>query len=119
MKKLNMFVTLVVVGTVMCLAAPRQADARPQYLKKFTEKYSKVAEKAMELKCGVCHGDSGKNKKTLSDYGKALAEALGEKNVKGEEDISHAFDEVAKKDSGDGKTYAELLEAGTLPAPKK
>ncbi|WP_437228427.1 hypothetical protein SH661x_000905 [Planctomicrobium sp. SH661] len=115
MKKLNLFVVLIAVGAFMCMSAPKQADARPQYLKAFTEKYSKVAEKASELKCGVCHGESGKNKKTLSDYGKALGKALGDKNVKGEEDLSKALDEAAKGDAGDGKTYGDLLEAGELP----
>jgi len=115
MKKLNLLLTLVVFGGLMGLFAPQQAEARPLYLKTFSEKYPKIAERASELKCGVCHGDSGKNKKKVSDYGKALAEALGAKNVKEKEDIIKALDEVGKKDAGDGKTYKELLEAGTLP----
>jgi len=119
MKKFNLFLTLVVFGGLMGLLAPQQADARPLYLKSFSEQYSKVAERASELKCGVCHGDSGKNKKKLSDYGKALAEALGKKNEKEKENVIKALDEVGKKDAGDGKTYKDLLDAGTLPPAAK
>jgi len=118
MKKLNLMMTLVAFGTVMCLLAPN-AEARPQYLKAFTQKYSKVAERAMELKCGVCHGSSGKNKKVVSDYGKALVEALGARNVKGEEELSKALDEAGKQDAGNGKTYNDLLQAGELPPAAK
>lgn len=118
MKKLNLFLSMIAFGVVMSFLAPH-AEARPQYLKAFTEKYSKVAEQAMTLKCGVCHGDSGKNKKTVSSYGKALVEALGAKNVKGEEELSKALDEAGKQDAGDGKTYNDLLEAGKLPPPAK
>lgn len=115
MKKLNLIVTTIAVAALMCLSMPQQAEARPQYLKAFTQKYSKVAEEAMVLKCGVCHGASGKNKKVVSDYGKALGQALGAKNVKGEEELSEALDKAGAKDAGDGKTYKDLLEAGTLP----
>jgi len=119
MKKLSLLPTLIVFGALLSLLAPQQAEARPQYLKAFTQKYSKVAEQAMTLKCGVCHGSSGKNKKVVSDYGKALAKALGAKNVKGEEELSKALDEAGEKDAGDGKTYKDLLEAGTLPPAAK
>lgn len=119
MKNYKVLLGIFAFGAMLCLPAPREAAARPQYLKAFSEKYPKVAERASELKCGVCHGDSGKNKKAVSDYGKALGKALGEKNVKGKDELAKALDEAGAKDSGDGKTYKELLEAGTLPAPAK
>ena len=119
MKNYKLLLGLFAFGALLCLPAPREASARPQYLKAFSQKYPKVAERASELKCGVCHGDSGKNKKTVSDYGKALGEALGEKNVKGEEELNKALEEAGTKDSGNGKTYKELLEAGTLPEVAK
>ena len=115
MKNLNLFVAMVVCGTLMFVATPKNVEARPQYLKAFTEKYEKVAEKANELKCGVCHGEGGKNKKTVSEYGKALGSALGEKNVKGEEELAKALDKAAEGDAGDGKTFGDLLKEGTLP----
>ncbi|WP_437187970.1 hypothetical protein SH668x_001385 [Planctomicrobium sp. SH668] len=119
MKKLNLFVAMLVCGAVVVLATSKNAEARPQYLKALTEKYEKVAEKANELKCGVCHGEGGKNKKTVSDYGKALGSALGEKNVKGEEALAKALDKAAEGDAGDGKTFGDLLKEGTLPAAAK
>ncbi|SFH70935.1 hypothetical protein [Planctomicrobium piriforme] len=116
MKKFGSLLVLCALATLMCVSAPRQAAARPQYLKEFTEKYPKVAAQAMELKCGVCHGEGGKNKKTVSDYGKALGTALGAKNVKDVAKIGEGLDEAAKKDAGDGKTFGDLLADGKLPA---
>ncbi|WP_417851177.1 hypothetical protein [Thalassoglobus sp.] len=95
-------------------AAPQQAEARPQYLKGFIAKYD-IAE-AKEKKCGVCHGEGGKNKKMVSDYGKALGKALGKKNVKSADDIASGLDEAAKADAGDGKTFGDVLKSGKLPA---
>lgn len=111
MKKLMLLVAAVAV--VGMFAAPQQAEARPQYLKGFVAKYD-IAE-AKEKKCGVCHGEGGKNKKVVSDYGKALGKALGKKNVKGADDIAAALDSAAKADAGDGKTYGDWLKDGKLP----
>ncbi len=110
---------LGILAVVALIAAPHQADARPQYHKAFAAKFEKVAKEANEKKCAVCHGDEGKNKKQVSDFGKALAEALGAKNVKEEDKINEALDKVAKKEFEPGKTYGSLLEAGKLPAPYK
>lgn len=111
MKKFSVLAVLCAVATLL-VAAPRQADARPQYLKGFTDKYE-IAE-AMELKCGVCHGEKGANKKVVSDYGKALGKALGAKNVKSAEDITAALEKIESEKSGD-TTYGALLKAGKLP----
>lgn len=88
-------------------AAPQQAEARPQYLKAFMGKYD-IAE-AKEKKCGVCHGEGGKNKKVVSDYGKALGKALGKKNVKSADDIAAALGKI----EGD---YPGLKEGKLPPA---
>lgn len=111
MKKFVVLATLVAVAGLF--SAPQQAEARPQYLKGFTDKYD-IAE-AKEKKCGVCHGEGGMNKKTVSEYGKSLAKALGEKNVKGSDDIASALDKAAKADAGGGKTFGDLLKDGKLP----
>ena len=115
MKKLLTLAACCAVASLMFLSAPKQADARPQYLKAFIGKYDKVASEAGDLKCGVCHGEKGKNKKVLSDYGKALGEALGKKNVKDADDIEKALETAGAKDSGGGKTYSDLLSSGKLP----
>lgn len=116
MKRVCTLLAMFAVAALVCVSAPKQADARPQYLKSFTEKYESVAAKAGELKCGVCHGDGGKNKKVVSDYGKALGKALGAKNVKEPEKIAEALDKAGMEKASDGKTYAEHLAAGELPA---
>lgn len=120
MKKFASLMAFLVVAGLMLANAPQEANARPQYLKSFTAKYEKVAEAANEQKCGVCHGDSGKNKKQVSDYGAALGKALGKKNQKDEDAIDEAFDTVAEmKPEGSDKTYGEMLAEGELPAPHK
>jgi hypothetical protein len=115
MRKIVTLLAMLGLITLVTVAVSRQAEARPQYLKAFSGKYSKVAEKAGQLKCGVCHGAGGKNKKVLSDYGKALGNALGGKNVKDNGKIDESLDEVAKADAGNGKTFGDLLDSGELP----
>ncbi len=92
-------------------------EARPQYLKAFAEKYEKVKEQADTQKCGVCHGEMGKNKKVVSAYGKLLKEALGKANVKEVEAINESLEKVGKMECADGKTFADLLNDGKLPPP--
>ena len=119
MKKLGSVMAFCAVASLMCVAAPRQASARPDYLKAFTAKYGEneqIKTQAGELKCGVCHGEGGKNKKAVSDYGKALGSALGAKNVKDLEKVTAAYEKIeSKKDAGSDKTYGELLKDGKLP----
>ncbi|MFV1992189.1 MAG: hypothetical protein ACC652_15760 [Acidimicrobiales bacterium] len=120
MKKFASLLALLAVACLMMVTAPQQADARPQYNKAFGQKYEKVAGEAKKLKCGVCHGEKGKKKKLLSDYGKALKEAVGKKNQKDADVIDEAYDTIAEqKPEGGDKTYGEMLEAGELPAPHK
>ncbi len=119
MKRIGPVLALCALASLMCISAPRQAEARPPYLKAFTEKYGSnptIKTQAEELKCGVCHGEGGKNKKAVSDYGKALGGALGAKNIKEAEKISKSLATIeAKKDSGSDKSYGELLKEGKLP----
>jgi hypothetical protein len=117
MRKIVTLLAMLGMITLFTMTGSRQAEARPQYLKAFSGKYAKVADKAGQLKCGVCHGAGGKNKKVVSDYGKALAKALGGKNVKDNGKIEEALDEAAKADAGNGKTFGDLLDSGELPAP--
>ncbi len=120
MKKFASLMAFLVVAGLMMVNAPQEANARPQYLKAFGEKYEKVADAANEKKCAICHGDEGKNKKLVSDYGMALAKALGKKNQKDADAIDEAFGTVAEmKPEGGEKTYGEMLGEGELPAPHK
>lgn len=100
-------VTMLIAGTV---------DARPQYPKAIGKHYPASADALKAAKCGACHGAGGKKKKILSDYGKILKEALGEKNVKDADKIMAAIKAAGEKKEGE-KTYDELLKAGKLPKP--
>ena len=109
---------LLAVAGLMLVGAPGQVEARPQYQKQFTEKYSGLKDAAAKEKCNVCHYGTGDNaKKNRNNYGKDLSEALGEKNVKGVDAIKKALEGVESKESAtEGKKYKDLIDAGQLPA---
>ncbi|MFN0197715.1 MAG: hypothetical protein ACKVT0_13305 [Planctomycetaceae bacterium] len=112
--RLGIITTLALVAMVFA-SADRQADARPDYLKKFLETYPDV-KAAAELKCGACHG---KDKKNRNNYAKAVGTALGAKNVKDADKIAEALKAAEEKDSAtEGKTFGDLLKAGELPGEK-
>lgn len=113
MKKFTALLGLVAVAGLFLFSAPQKAEARAQYIKAFVGKYD-IAE-AKEKKCGVCHGEGGKNKKVVSDYGKALAKALGKKNEKDADAIGAALTKIESEGDVDGKTYGDLLKDGKLP----
>ena len=94
------------------LSLPSSASARPKYKSAFEKTYGEKVEE--KITCNVCHG---KSKKMVSEYGKALGEALGEKNVKDEEKITESLKAIEEKGDVEGKNYGELLEEGTLPPP--
>ena len=120
MKKTACLLALVAVAGLMMITAPRQAAARPKYYKALITKYADAKEEAAKVKCGVCHGGpKGKNKKQLSDYGKAMKKALGKKNEKDAAKIDAALDAAAKEKCGDDTTYGDLLKEGKLPPPFK
>jgi predicted negative regulator of RcsB-dependent stress response len=107
-------VGLVVVAGVAFGWSTSQVEARPNYAKEFKDAYPSVKEKAEEAKCGVCH--YGDKKTNRNDYGQALTEALGAKNVKDVDAIKAAIKKAAEgKSQSKGKTFGELIEAGELP----
>ena len=116
MKKFIAF--LAVAAVVGCLCAP-QAQARPQHASNLKKLYPDNTKVNVEKNCGVCHGGvNGANKKMLSDYGKALAEAIGVKNCKDEAKNAAGFKAAGEKKEGE-KTYDEIFKAGDLPAAAK
>lgn len=121
MKKLATLMAIAAVAGLMLVGAPQNAQARPQYKTAVEKKYSKIAnEMKTEAKCNACHGldpDGKSNKKLLSDYATALKDALGKKNERDKAAIDKAIDTAGAKKNGDGKSYAELMEGGKLPAP--
>ncbi|MBN8626204.1 MAG: hypothetical protein J0M17_12025 [Planctomycetes bacterium] len=100
--------TLVCGAFALCLAVD-SADARPNFMKVFTEAYPNVTA-ASTAKCNVCHVN-GQEKKVRNDYGKAVGGAIGAKSEKDVEKIKAAL----KKVEEEHKEYAEALKAGKLP----
>ena len=120
MKKLITFMVLAAFAS--CLFAP-PAQARPQYGGGLKKAYPDNKKVNAEKNCGVCHGKGGADKKNVSDYGKALVEALGKKNESDKEKVAAGIKKVGEmkvdKDKDDSKTYDEIFKAGELPAPAK
>lgn len=100
---------------VIAVAFGPEAQARPDYLNKgFTPTYPALKAEVETAKCGVCH--FGDKKTNRNDYGKAVGEALGEKNVKDEAKIKEALTKAEKgKSSTEGKTFGDLIKGGKLP----
>ena len=96
---------------------PAQVDARPQYKETFAKKYPALAAKVEKVKCGVCHPPNAAEKtKVRNDYGQALEKALNAKNVADKDAITKALTGLeSKKSAAEGKTFGDLLKAGTLP----
>ena len=117
MKKILSFMAIAAFAS--CLFAP-QAQARPQYLKALKDAYTENTAIG-EKKCAACHdkeGKEGKDKKVISEYGKALAEALGAKNEKDADKLKAGVAKAGEKKQGE-KTYDEILKAGELPEAAK
>ena len=105
---------LAIAAVASCLLAP-QAQARPQYHGAVKEAYPDNA-LVGEKKCGVCHGHGGdgKDKKVISDYGKAFGEAAGAKNQKDADKLKAAVKTAGEKKEGDA-TFDSILKGGKLP----
>jgi len=83
--------SLVVLLVLSSLVPPRNAEARPMYLAVFRELYlSRLS--PVKINCALCH--PGRSKRDMNRYGKALEEALGEKNVKDRERVRQAMKSI-------------------------
>lgn len=90
------------------------SHARPQFVNPMKEEYPALADQISQQKCGVCH--FGSKKANRNDYGKAMAEALGEKNLKDVEKIKASLKKIeTEKSSVEGKTFGDLIKDGKLP----
>ena len=100
------------VGATL-VGGPQNVQARPGYLKSFDTAYPAL--KATEAtKCGVCH--FGEKKTNRNDYGKAVGEALGAKDVKDADALTAALKKAeAGKSSTEGKTFGDLIKDGKFP----
>ncbi len=101
------------VGAAL-VSGPQDAQARPGYLKSFNATYPALKDAAEGAKCGICH--FGEKKSNRNDYGKAMGEALGAKDVKDATAVEAALKKIeAGKSSTDGKTFGDLIKDGKLP----
>lgn len=78
--------------TGLFILGPQHADARPKYLTVFKEYYPDRSETAT---CAICHPKKDKTERT--EYGIAVGEALGKKNVKDDELIKKALKKAEGK----------------------
>jgi hypothetical protein len=118
MKRFSMGILAIVA--IVSMLTPEQVQARPNYLAAFKETYTKVDTKVVdEKKCGICHGGDplGMDKKKTSKYATELKTALGKPKVADKDEVVKALKAIESKDAGGGKTYGDLLGAGTLPEP--
>jgi hypothetical protein len=115
---LGAFVVSLTVGT---------ASALPPFNKEWTAKYIEgnsnkaFVDAAGTAKCNVCH--EGTNKKMHNVYGKAVKKHLTKADfeaVKADADkakkyIVEGLEKAEAEKAANGKTYGELIKAGTAP----
>lgn len=90
-----------------------RGEARPNYKKAFDTCYAEIAKKRGTT-CNVCHSVGTDDKKRRNHYGVALAEELGEKNVKDLEKIIEALKAIEDGECRSGK-WKLRLEKGLAP----
>lgn len=98
-------------------ALPVEVEARPQYKETFEQKYPALAAEINKVKCGVCHPPNAvEKKKVRNNYGQALGKALNAKNVDDQAVILKALGTIeSDKSANEGKSFGDLIKAGTLP----
>jgi len=124
MKKVGLLLLLAVIAVAITAASIENASALPAVNKAFAAKYkdSKVAAAAKAQKCNLCHVPK-KKKTERNEYGEALSKFVTKDDYKKlkadkpawEAKVNKALDEAGKVKNKDGKTFGELIEAGTLP----
>lgn len=102
------------LAVALLIFTDRPSNARPLYKKCFDTVVKTMFPKFETRKssCTVCH--DGDSKKKLNHFGKALAEELGESNVRDEEKIIAAIKAVLKRKCKSGD-WGDRLEHGLVP----
>lgn len=117
LKNLGRYMTVGACMLAFMITTSDSAFARSEYLKGFKGLYGTKQLKGQKLTCAVCHPT--KKKAERNNYGATLAKALGAKKVKDADQIKAAVEKAGKEKSAtEGKTFGELIEAGTLPGTK-
>jgi hypothetical protein len=120
MRTVNWGLTAAVLGWVALVFGtgnPTEVEARPKYKEMFGQKYPGLAGEVEKVKCGVCHPPAAAEmKKVRNNFGQALGKALNAKNVADDETIKKALQAIESENSAiEGKTFGDLIKAGTLP----
>jgi len=113
---------VALAGGLLLAPAPNgsdEAQARPQHLKFFGQKYEDALGKDAIKKgrCDICHEKTlPKDKKIRNPYGAALADIVKE-NEKDQDAFNAALDKVADMSSCvPDKSYGDRIKDGQLPA---
>jgi hypothetical protein len=116
-KKFGLAALLGTFSIIWGAGSPMKVEARPQYKEQFEKKYTGLAAEVVKVKCGVCHPPGAEEKKKArNNYGQALGKVLNAKNVTDKEAILKALITIeAQKSASEGKTFGDLIKAGTLP----
>lgn len=131
MKSRPMRRTLVLIVMGITLASTGSAHAINEFKLGFMKKYAGDDAPA-EFKtavestgCNLCHV-RGKAKQERNEYGMALSKWLKKADFQGaqkrfegaaaEKAIAEGLDKAEKEKSGSGKTFAEIIKQGKLPA---
>jgi hypothetical protein len=124
MKKVWMCLLIVLV--VAGLFVP-SASALPPFNKEWMAKYkdgsknAKFVEAVETAKCNVCH--QGESKKMKNEYGKAVGKYLTkakyneikEDEAAAKKYILEGLQKAEGEKNGGGKSYGEMMKAGSLP----
>jgi hypothetical protein len=113
-----MFRRILFLSAVFCASAHAPLFARQEYNRVFWKTYQEELGKfADTTRCNACH--YGAEKKNRNDYGQAVGTALGKTGVKDADEIGKALKKAAdQKSSVEGKTFADLIQAGKLPGKR-
>jgi len=117
----------LLLGLIAVAWSVNSASALPPFNKEWTAKYvegnsnAKFLEAVSTAKCNVCH--QGTSKKEHNEYGKAVKKYLTkakyteikEDEAAGKKYIIESLQKAEAEKSASGKTWGELLKAGTLP----
>jgi hypothetical protein len=124
MKRLATFLAIGLTAVGLCMLTTDQVSAKPEYKARIEEitKNMKGADAIKEAKCLTCH--YGVSKKNRNDFGKALAKHITDaeyKSLKPDKEelfkkIDTALKAAMKEKCKDGKTFGDLIQAGSLPA---
>lgn len=115
MKNQRFAATVFAMGLLLLAASHRPAEARKEYFDAFLDEYPNLANQVNAKKCQVCHGPD--NKRQRSEYAESLAEQLGARSVKDQDQIKVALQRTELLEVEPGKIYRDLFDAGTLPPP--